>query len=120
MVDKPNPNPNPEPYLHGYEKDKTFCLLYTWMNAFYIYIWAYLTCLACKSPGIYPVDCFQQGTRTNNRFGAKPPAPQYYKVATIRDNIWKLALSGHLNTDVRARFRTHNRWIDHSATDPRK
>ena len=45
------------------------------------YIWAYLTFLACKSPGIYPVDCFQQGARTS-RFGAKPPAPQYYKVAT--------------------------------------
>ena len=41
----------------------------------------YLTCLACKSPGIYPVNCFQQGARTS-RFGAKPPAPQYYKVAT--------------------------------------
>ena len=41
----------------------------------------YLTCLACKSSGIYPVDCFQQGARTS-RFGAKPPAPQFYKVAT--------------------------------------
>ena len=40
-----------------------------------------LTCLACKSSGIYPVDCFQQGARTS-RFGAKPPAPQYFKVAT--------------------------------------
>ena len=40
-----------------------------------------LTCLACKSSGIYPVDCFQQGARTS-RFGAKPPAPQFYKVAT--------------------------------------
>ena len=37
--------------------------------------------LACKSSGIYPVDCFQQGARTS-RFGAKPPAPQFYKVAT--------------------------------------
>ena len=35
----------------------------------------YLTCLACTSPGTYPVDCFQQGARTS-RFGAKPPAPQ--------------------------------------------
>ena len=47
----------------------------------FIYIWAYLTCLACKSPRIYPVNFFQQGARTS-RFGAKPPAPQYYKVAT--------------------------------------
>ena len=41
----------------------------------------YLTCLACKSSGIYPVDCFQQGARAS-RFGVKPPAPQFYKVAT--------------------------------------
>ena len=41
----------------------------------------YLTCLACKSPGIYHVNCFQQGACTS-RFGAKPPAPQYCKVAT--------------------------------------
>ena len=80
---------------------------------FYIYIWAYLTCLACKSTGIYSLDCFQQGARTS-RFGAKPPAPQYYKVVDFRDNLWKLALRGHLNTDVRARFRTHNRWIPSS------
>ena len=33
-------------------------------------------CLACKSPGIYPVNCFQQGAHTS-RFGAKPPVPQY-------------------------------------------
>ena len=49
-------------------------------GAFFLFR-TYLTCLACKSSGIYPVDCFQQGARTS-RFGAKPPAPQFYKVAT--------------------------------------
>ena len=38
------------------------------------------------------------GARTS-RFGAKPPAPQYFKVEN--DNLWKLASTGHLNTDAR-------------------
>ena len=62
-----------------------------------------------------------------SRFGAKPPAPQYYKVATtsrLRDNLWKLALRGHLNTDVRARGSNSQPLdpefdaLDRSATDP--
>ena len=62
---------------------REFCFINTmlYLYLFIFYIWAYLTCLACKSPGIYPVYCFQQGALTS-RFGAKPPAPQYYKVAT--------------------------------------
>ena len=46
-----------------------------------------------------------------SRFGAKYPAPLYYRSS---DNLWKLALRGHLNTDARAWFRTHNHWIPSS------
>ena len=44
--------------------------IFGWAFLLLILIWfsTYLTCLACKSPGIYPVDCFQQGARTS-RFG---------------------------------------------------
>ena len=42
--------------------------------------------------------------KSNIYFGAKPPAPQYYNVARLRDNLWKLALRGHLNTMSDAGF----------------
>ena len=70
-------------FVHNSWRERQYNF-FKWKFRFLIFdFWfsTYLTCLACKSPGIYPVDCFQQGARTS-RFGAKPPAPQYYKVAT--------------------------------------
>ena len=72
-----------ESSFHRHKKDYSEYYSHHKICLYFIlyYIWEYWTCLACKSRGIYPVDYFQQGARTS-RFGAKPPAPQYYKVAT--------------------------------------